>query len=162
MLRKPDALKRVLLAHVPGLRDDPASLALFVDKGKVIARGTGSLSFEYGYTLNIVAQDYAGDIDALVLPILVWIAEAQPDLLDRAPNQPFTFESEILDGDTADVSIDLELTERVLVERNSEGGVNIRHLDDARVPDAFAGACGATLWQGLLVDEALATSEQMP
>jgi hypothetical protein len=162
-MHKPEALKRVLLERVPTLKDNPERLSIFVDKGKLVARATTTLSFEYHYTLNVVIQDYAGSHDALMLPILVWIAEAQPDLLERAPNEPLTFESELLDSDASDVSLDLQLSERVLVERKQDGtGYNVRHLEDGRAPDAFAGVCGATLWQLELGDDVLFESPNMP
>ncbi|SDA21556.1 phage tail protein [Sphingomonas sp. NFR15] len=152
-MKKPEGLKRLLLAAVPGLAADPTRLAMFIDKGKLTARGTGTLSFEYSYTLNIVVQDYSGEIDDLMVPIVAWVAEMQPDLLDRAPNEPFTFESEILDGDAADVSIDLELTEAVRVVRKPEGGFTATHLDEPSREDAFAGVCGVNLWQLLLRED---------
>jgi P2 phage tail completion protein R (GpR) len=137
-MQKPDDLRRVLLAHVPALRDDPAKLSLFVDKGRIAAR-TGSLAFKYHYTLNLVAQDYAGSIDGLIVPILAWIAEAQPDLLERAPQEPFRFESELLSTDAADVSIWIDLTEIVTVQLQPAGGFATTHLPDQRLTDAFDG-----------------------
>lgn len=152
-MHKPDQLKRVLLAHVPGLQADPDRLAIFVDKGKVICRGTKSLSFAYEYTLNIVIQDYTGTHNELMMPILAWVAEQQPDLFDRPPHEAISFESEILDADASDVSIDLQLSERVLVERGEDGKYQVRHLDDGRTPDAFAGVCGVNLWYGMLGED---------
>lgn len=148
-MKKPEALKAVLLAVVPSLANDPAKLSMFIDKGRICARRTRSLSFEYRYTLSIVVQDYAGEIDDLMIPILAWIAKEQPDLLEREQQEPFAFESEILDANTADVSIDIELTERVLVERIA-GGLKPTHLPEPRLPDEFSGAAGVMHWRGLL------------
>jgi len=152
-VKKPEGLKRLLLAAVPGLAADPTRLAMFIDKGKLTTRANGSLSFEYSYTLNIVVQDYSGEIDALMVPLIAWVAEQQPDLLERDPREPFTFESEILDGDAADVSIDLELTEAVRVVRLPEGGYTATHLDEPSRDDAFPGVCGVNLWQLLLRED---------
>ena len=156
-MKKPDGLRRLLLKAVPGLAADPSRLSMFIDKGSIGARA-GSLSFEYSYTLNIVLQDYSGEIDALMVPILAWIAEQQPDLLERDPRRPFTFESELLDSDAADVSIDLELTEAVRVVRLAEGGYQAAHLDEPSRDDAFPDVCGVNLWQLLLREEMLAPS----
>jgi hypothetical protein len=131
-MEKPDTLRRVLLAHVPQLGADPSKLSLFVDKGRVAAR-PGGLSFEYRYTLNIVVQDYAGSIDGLMVPILAWIAEAQPELLEAGQQEPFRFESELLDADSADVSLWIELTEAVSVQALAEGGFNAVHLPEPRL-----------------------------
>ena len=161
-MRKPDELKRLLLRAVPGLADDPSRLALYVDEGRVAACA-GSLSFEYRYKLNLVVQDYAGDRDAVVVPLLAWIAEAQPELMARPDSQPFSFEAEILDADSVDLSITLDLTERVSVGRNGDGDTEVRHLDEMPADlDRFEDVCGATLWQLFLREELIAHSAAHP
>ncbi|MFC3579536.1 phage tail protein [Sphingomonas hylomeconis] len=150
-MKKPESLKALLLASVPGLKDKPENLSMFIDKGRIAARNTGSLSFEYRYTVNVVVQDYAGDVDALFVPLLSWVAERQPDLLERDQQEPFSFESEILDGDLADVSVDLELTERVKVAR-TDGGLVVTHLDEPSREDEFANADGARFWAAIIDD----------
>ena len=150
-MKKPESLKALLLASVPGLKDKPENLSMFIDKGRIAARLSGSLSFEYRYTVNVVVQDYAGDVDALFVPLLAWVAEQQPDLLERDQQEPFSFESEILDGDLADISIDLELTERVKVARTDEGLV-VTHFDEPSRADAFDDVGAPPLWAGILDD----------
>lgn len=147
---KPDSLRRLLFATA--LVDQTEKLATFIDRGRVECRRGANLSFKYRYTLSLVVQGYAGSADALMIPILAWIAEQQPDLLDRAPNQPFTFESELLDADTADVSIELELSELVLVERTGKSEFKATHVPEPILADAFPGVCGVSLVQGLLDD----------
>lgn len=151
-VKKPALLRATLLAAVPSLAEAPETLAMYIDKGRVAARNTGTLNFDYRYTVNIVVEEFAGDIDALFVPLVAWIAQQQPDLLDRAPQEPFSFESEILDSDAADVSINLELTERVRVERLPDGGMRVTHLDEPPSTDAFPGVDGVKLWQGILDD----------
>ena len=148
MLHKPTSLREQLLARVPAIRENPEILSMFIDKGRVLARATGSLSFQYRYTLNLVVQDYAGDIDKLILPILIWIQQEEPELLERAPQEPIRYESEILDGQSADVSIYLELSERVIVTAVN-GNYQVRHLGDANPAPAFD-AEGATLQQPVI------------
>ena len=131
-MKKPQALRQHLLASVPALAADPTKLDLFIDKGRLFCRSTGSLAFQYRYSLNVVVQDYAGDVNGLMIPVLAWIATNEPDLLAKDPNEPFSFESEILDGNRAEVSIDLELTERVLIQ----GGKPV-YLSDAPIADSF-------------------------
>ncbi|MFT3967100.1 MAG: phage tail protein [Sphingobium sp.] len=97
-MRKPDSLKKLLLATVPGLATNPESLALFIDNGGIVGGNGRSLSFEYRYQLNAVIEAYAGDDDAVMVPILAWIAEHQPELLNKPGAEPFTFEAEILTG----------------------------------------------------------------
>lgn len=159
-MKKPDSLRRLLIQTVPQLAANPETLALYVDEGKVAARTGASLSFEYRYKLNLVAQDFAGDRNALIVPLLAWIAQVQPDLLDRPDAEPFSFECELLDADTSDISITLDLTERVAVRTRAEGGYEVVHLDDPTPADLdrFEGVCGINLWQLFLRDELIAQS----
>lgn len=146
-MKKVDGIRRLLLQWVPQLADNPENLQLFVEKGRIASTPTASLSFVYRYTLNIVVQDFAGDVSSILLPLLAWVQEQQPELLRRENNEPFSFEREILDGDLSDVSITIDLTERVLVRPGEEGGYALDYLEERRDFDAFEGVCGATLWQ---------------
>jgi len=147
---KPESLRQLLFATA--LVGQAEKLATFIDRGRVECRRGVNLTFKYHYTLNLVVQGYTGSPDALMIPILAWIAEQQPDLLDREPNEPFTFESELLDADTADVSIELELSELVLVERTGKSKFKATHVPEPVLTDAFPGVCGVSLVEGLLDD----------
>lgn len=161
-MKKLESLKALLVAAVPFVAKDPARLAIYVDKGRVAARGNGSLSFEYRYTATLVLEGYAGDPDMLFVPVLGWIAEHEPELLDRDPQEPFTFEAEALDDDTADVSIAIELTERVRVTRD-QGGVRVVHLPEPSRADAFPGVpAGTLLWQAIVQDLRAGTLAVVP
>lgn len=156
-MQKPEGLRRLLLATVPGLEANPERLALYIDKGTIAARSGTTLSFEYRYTLTLVVEDYAGDMDAIAVPVLAWIAEQQPDLLARGEQEPFAFEAEILDGDAADIEIQIELSERVRVLPRPGGGFDVSHPAEPPIDgDHFAGACGAKLWQLFLRDDLVA------
>lgn len=144
-MKKPDSLRKVLEAFVPALASDPAKLSLFIDKGRISARA-GSLSLEYRYTLNVVVQDFAGDPDMIMVPVLAWITQHQPDLLQRADAEPFRFESELLDADTSDVSIYIELDEAVRVTAKDGGGFTAVRDDAPADPDSFGIGC-VPLWQ---------------
>ena len=155
-MHKPDALRALLLRVVDYLGKNPDALAMFVDGGRVAARAGGSLSFEYRYTLNIVIQDFAGDRDAIIVPLLAWIAQVQPDLLAKPDSEPFTFESELLDADLCDLSIKVELTERVAVTPRPGGGYDVNHLGEPSAADVFPGLCDQNLWQLFLHDVLIA------
>lgn len=152
-MTKPEALRSTLLAQVAHLREHPETLSIFLDNGRLVARATGSLSFEYRYKLNVVVQDFSGDLDLIMVPLLAWVAVNQPDLLDRAPNEPFTFESEFLDAGAQDISIDLELTELVRVAQ-VDGGLSVEHLPEPARVDAFDGMIETPvqLWQAAAVN----------
>ncbi|KQM79352.1 hypothetical protein ASE70_05645 [Sphingomonas sp. Leaf22] len=154
-MRKPESLRQLLFATA--LKGQAEKLSTFIDRGGVECRRGAALTFKYRYTLSLTVEGYAGSIDALMIPILAWVAEQQPDLLDRAPHQPFSFESELLDADTADVSIELELSEIVLVKRTGKSAFEATHVAEPVIADAFPGVCGVSLVQGLLDDGMMLT-----
>lgn len=152
-MKKVDSLRALLLAAVPSLGADPAKLSLFVDKGKVRAVRSNSLAYETAFTATIWIEAFAGDLDALFVPLLSWISAHQPDLIGRPDAEPFTFESELLDADSSDIWIEIALTERVLVERRPNGALRTTHLtEEPRVDLAGSEQGGATGWRLLLDD----------
>ena len=150
-MKKLDSLRKHLLASVPEIGNSPELMEIFVDKGDVAVRA-GSLSFEYSYTASVWVQDYTGKVDNLLVPILAWIAANQPDLFEKGQRKPFTFESELLDAVTCDITISIDLTELVRVEQQSNG-LKVTHLPEPVMNDAFAGVpTGTNLWAGLIED----------
>lgn len=153
-MTKLDALRALLIRSIPQLKADPSKLAAFADRGRIAARA-GSASFEYRYTASLVIEDFAGDIDLVIVPILGWIAVHQPELMQKQDSEPFAFEAELLAKDLIDLSITIELTERVKVERGvvaGKPGTITTHLDDIIPPDTFPGAEGARFWAGIADD----------
>jgi hypothetical protein len=148
-MKKLTSLRTALIDNVPQIKGDPAKMEIFVDKGDVAIR-PGSLSFEYGYTASIWVQDFAGSVDTLLVPLLAWIAVNQPDLFEKGDRKPFSFESELLDADTCDITITLALTELVRVEQRPTG-LKVTHLPEPVMSDAFDGVpTGTYLWAGLI------------
>jgi len=121
-VKKPDSLRCALNEGVAQLRDNPETLHIFVDDGSLISTLAPSLSWEYRYTLNVVVTDFAGDQNLLMAVLLAWIRENQPDLMANPDlrSNGFTFEAVILSNNTCDMSIDLRLTERVIVTPSGE------------------------------------------
>lgn len=114
---KPQSLRNTLNKAVPYVRDNPDKLHLFVDAGAVVATGASSGSWEYRYTLNVVVVDFSGNQDLLMAPVLLWLGENQPDAINNPEKREklFTFDVDILRNDLCDISINLQLTERVIV-----------------------------------------------
>ncbi len=129
---KPDSLREHLLAAVPDLKRNPDRLVMFIDAGKVRCTAAASLSFEYGYTLQIMLTDFAGHPDSVFLPILAWVRVNQSELmanLDKSADG-LKFEADILDNSKVDMSITLALTERVVVKRQDDGTYQASHVPD--------------------------------
>ena len=106
--------------------------------------------------MNVVIEDYAGNVDDLMVPLLAWIAEQQPDLLEGTDPEPFAFESELLDADRADVSISVEVTEAVRVTPKEGGGFDAYHLEEPCDRDEYPGVCCVNLWQLFMRDQLVA------
>lgn len=115
---KPDSLRKALCNAVPELRNNPEMLRLFIDSGSIGATLAASLSFEKRYTLNVVVTDYTGDIDVLLVPVMAWLREYQPDIMttDEGRKKGFTWIADINNDSSVDISISLLLTERTLVK----------------------------------------------
>lgn len=144
-MKKPESLRRHLEECVPCLKKNPQNLHVFVEKGKIVSRLGGGLSFEYRYTLNLVATDFTDHADTLTIPLLAWIAVNQPEILQNPEQQEnaFRFEAEIIDHDKVDLSIEIDLTERVIVVKNPDGSYTATHPDEPPLDDLT----GPTGWQ---------------
>ena len=116
-MNKPQSLRNALNKAVAYVRDNPDKLHLFIDSGSLVATGAASMSWEYRYTLNIIVEDFSGDQNLLMAPVLLWLGTSQPDAMNNPElrEKLFTFEVDILRNDVCDISINLQLTERVLV-----------------------------------------------
>ncbi len=153
-MNKPDSLRNHLLAAVPALRNDPDRLLVFIDNGTVRSTAAVGLSFEYAYTLNVILTDFAGHPDALMIPLLAWLMVNQHELLANLEKgkEAIKFEADILDNSKVDLSIELPLTERVIVKKLDDGTLQTSHPDEPQLePYLPAGA-----WKLYAGDELLA------
>ncbi|WKD48662.1 phage tail protein [Microbulbifer spongiae] len=128
---KPDSLRAFMKAAVPHLRCNPEILKAFLDRGALISTGVPGFAFEYLYTLNVLLTDYAGHLDAVVVPLLVWISEQQPELFHNPDlHDQIHFEAELLDQGKMDLSVEISLTERVGVIPREGGGFAVEHYPE--------------------------------
>ncbi|WP_167588446.1 phage tail protein, partial [Escherichia coli] len=72
-VNKPQSLRHALNKAVTYVRNNPDKLHLFVDNGSLVATGASSMSWEYRYTLNVVIEDFSGDQNLLMAPVLLWL-----------------------------------------------------------------------------------------
>jgi len=135
---KPQLLRAHLTAANPDLQENPERLQVFADKGRLVATGAASLSHEYRYTLTVILTDYAGESAAVMVPLLAWVRVHQPDLVNNADmrDKGIRFEVEFIDQQTVDLSIELDLTERVIVRRMPErpGALEATHIGEPPDP----------------------------
>lgn len=125
-MKKPQLLRDHITRACPDLATNPERLSVFIEGGNIVHTGTPALSFEYRYTLNIVITDWADSTDTLVVPVVAWLKRYQPDLFGNPERRAkgFRFMAEIIDHQTVDVSIELDLTETVAVKGETVDGVN--------------------------------------
>lgn len=84
----------------------------------------------------MVIVDFSGDQNLLMAPILQWLSVNQPDAINNPDlrEKLFSFEVDILRNDICDISIDLQLTERVVV--STDGGVSsVEAVPEPENPD---------------------------
>ncbi|MFJ2428504.1 phage tail protein [Pseudomonas sp. NPDC087804] len=156
-MKKPDSLRAILRSAIPQLKRDPEKLHIFLDEGNIIATAANTLSFEYQYILNAIVTDFEGHPDTLIVPILDWLRVNQPEMmLNRDKMRDgFTFEAEILNTKTADISIKLRLTERIAVNDDPATGKRIiKHLDEPAL-DPYA---EVEKWQLIIHGEVVQTT----
>lgn len=116
-MKKLNSIKDTLLKKIRYLSENPEKLYLFVDDGGIIATNEPSLSYEYSYSLNIILEAFPGDQNIVFAVVVEWMKQHQPDILanpDQRQNG-IRFEADILNNLSANISIDLKLTERVIV-----------------------------------------------
>lgn len=132
---KPNQLREALLARVPQLKDHPERLTIALEQGTVACTPAASLSFEYQYPLRIALSESGGDIDALVVSLLLWLRENQPDLMTT----PARRENGMVFSSSAngDFTVVILLTERVLVSEN-EGVLRVTHVPEPLPPEAVS------------------------
>lgn len=131
---KPGSLREHLTAALPELRRDPDKLLVFIDRGSLVGTYAPGLSFEYRYTLNLILTDYAGHPDAVMVPLLIWIASHQSELLaNPGLRDQISFQADVLDNDKVDLDIKLPLTERVGVHARAGGGYDVEHYPEPQL-----------------------------
>lgn len=149
---KPDSLRAALTAAILSadgvrlLERDPDLLAIYIDRGRLVAHGGASRGYEWRYRLNGTLIGFTLSPDALALPLLEWVRIHQPDLFqnhDRAKNA-VPFEIDVIDTATVDIEFALELTETVRVVPRAEGGFALEHVPEPRI-DALYDESGPPL-----------------
>lgn len=131
-MEKPASLRAALVAALPEYRRDPDKLVLYVDKGRLVSRLTPGLGYEWRYTLRLEFHDCTSGPDLIAVPLLLWLRDHQPDLLQQfsAGDNELGFAADIIDEKTWDLAWAFELSEAVIVTGKPDGGWAIDHLPE--------------------------------
>ncbi|AYX85492.1 phage tail protein [Acinetobacter baumannii] len=138
-MKKLESLRTHMLNAVKELQRDPERMLIFTEKGNVRCTLANGLSFEYVYDLNLILTEYAGDLDAVMIPLLDWVRINQHELLSNLEKSKdaFKFETVVLDNGTVDLALTLPLTERVIVKRKDDGTLNVSFPDEPQYEKAL-------------------------
>ncbi|MDI1224988.1 phage tail protein [Acinetobacter sp.] len=138
-MKKLESLRTHMLNAVKELQRDPERMLIFTEKGNVLCTLANGLSFEYVYDLNLILTEYAGDLDAVMIPLLDWVRVNQHELLVNLEKSKdaFKFETVVLDNGTVDLALTLPLTERVIVKRNDDGTLSVSFPDEPQYDKAL-------------------------
>lgn len=134
-MKKLSSIKDRLCQKIPYLKENPEKLYLFVDDGSIIATYEPSLSYEYSYSLNIIIEEFPDDQNIIFAVVMEWLKEYQPDILANPDKRDtgIRFEADILNSQSANISIDLKLTERVIVAMK-EGKYHVEAVNEPADP----------------------------
>ena len=131
-MKKAELLRAALTAGNTWCKANPEQITVWVEKGHIQIEATGEASFMYHYTIQVLAMDFPGQIDDLMLPLLAWAWEQQPDLLlNPDNNRKVEFDADIVNDDVADVLFKVPAWERVIVEIE-DGKPVAKHLAESR------------------------------
>jgi hypothetical protein len=140
-VNKLDACRAAIVAGNPDLERDPDRLAIWADKGRVVSRRTAAFGYEWRYRVNLLFEAFTASPDAIMIPLLVWLRDAQPDLLQNftTGDDAVKFEAHILDLTSWDVLVQFELTEAVTLTPREGGGFDAVHPPEPSADDQLLG-----------------------
>ncbi|WP_353629096.1 phage tail protein [Klebsiella quasipneumoniae] len=131
-MKKAELMRDALTRNNTWCKANPELFIVWVEKGHIQIEATGEASFMYHYTIQVLAVDFPGQIDDLMLPLLAWAWEQQPDLLlNPDNNRKVEFDANIVNDDVADILFKVPAWERVIVEI-ADGKPVAKHLAESR------------------------------
>lgn len=135
-MHKLKSLRQALIDAIPQLNANPERLQMSVGGGNIDTRQASSFSFEKRYALNAKVSGFTGDSEGFFVPVLAWLRENQPDIftLDEGRKNGYTFAVVLNDDDTMDITISVQLTERILVSQE-QGALHATYSPEPPLPE---------------------------
>lgn len=128
-MQKLDSLRTAIATAIPELKRSPENLRIWIERGAGRCQGTRTDAFGFAYQANVLIVEMATDLAVLALAIFRWLRVNQPDLLSPRTDG-FAFDADILDNGSADVLIQIQLTENVTVAPVEGGGDILAYLPE--------------------------------
>ncbi len=145
---KPNEIRELITRSIPFFKKNPEQLIIYLNEGSISARGTNGLSYQYNYRLNVLITDFSGHIDTVILPILIYLRTNQPELFENYQKNSslIQFEVDILNDHLVDLSLQIDLTERVLVDESNKGKLRATHLPEPEHPELPNHSYSLEIW----------------
>ncbi|HFO0258248.1 TPA: phage tail protein [Raoultella ornithinolytica] len=132
-MKKAELMRDALTRNNTWCKANPELFIVWVEKGHIQIEATGEASFMYHYTIQVLVVDFPGKIDDLMLPLLAWAWQQQPDLLlNPDNNRKVEFDADIINDDVADILFKVPAWERVMVTKDAFGKPKAEHLAESR------------------------------
>lgn len=128
-MKKARSLREALTAAVPEIAGEPDRLLVWVEEGSGKSTQSATLGFAFEYRLNLLLVETRADIALVALAVFQWLRVHQPERLSPGA-EGFGFDADILDNETADILITLDLRENVSVAAAAGGGHVLTYLDE--------------------------------
>lgn len=142
-MKKIDSLRAAIAAAIPEIATEPARLIMWIDQGSATGTLTADESFEMRFRLNITIIEMTTDIALLMLAVQHWCRVNQPNLLVPKATA-ITFDADILDNMSADLTAQIDLTQSVNVVAAPDGSRTLEYLAEPDpLFDDLRGAGGA-------------------
>ena len=117
-MKKLADLRNHILSNVPNLKSNPDKLLTFIEDGNIEFWQGTNLSHMYTLPIRLIITDFTGNVDDIILPILSWLQVREPG---AEPQNTISFEAELLNNNSYDISITVNITERVIVTSTVDG-----------------------------------------
>lgn len=121
-MRKLETLRTAIYAALPELEQKPDRLRIWIERGSMRSTLTANRGMCFAFQANVLVVEMASDIAVLALAVFMWLRTNQPELM--APGaEGISFDADILDNRTADVLLQLQLDQVVVVTPNGDGAM---------------------------------------
>lgn len=110
---KVNLLREMLVKCAPQFKQDPKGLEVYTTRGTIQSTGVPAIGWSIEYEINVFVTDFAGELNHLILAILLWAQQYQSDLLFNEDKQKngIRFDADILDNDTIDALFTIKASE---------------------------------------------------
>lgn len=129
---KPDSLKEALTSVLDvrhHISDNPDRLQIEILEGTVHATAAPGFGFRYAYEIAVGVLDYTGELDEIMIPLLLWLERWETDYLQNhaQTQRGIRFERQRLNDEAANIMFTLQLTEAVSFQKREDGGYDAVH-----------------------------------